>query len=268
MKVKALECIGKKQIIMSEFEKPKVEYGCMLLKILSCGICGTDLHGIEGKRDVAYPFIPGHEIVAVVEEIGKNAEKTIKVFGADKLKTGMKVTINPRIVCNHCFFCKEMPQDPQKCLNALTATSIGSDKPPHIFGGFAEYLYVLPGSEIIAIDQKTDILIGALIEPFSCGIGLVDRHKRFYNAISGNGFQIVEPVVVYGTGAIGMLMIAAFKTAGAENIIAVDTSEERLQLSREFGANHTINVSETDSAYRTKQIRKITEIGAGIAVES
>lgn len=268
-KVKALECIGKGTVAMKEFELPKVEKGCVLLKILSCGICGTDLHGIEGKRPVQYPFIPGHEIVAVIEEIGDGADRTIKLFGAPTLEAGMRVTINPRIVCGKCFFCMEMPGDPQKCLHAVTATSIGSKDAPHLFGGFAEYFYVLPGSELIALKDDIDPVFGALVEPFSCGVGLVDRHSRYTSMIAGNGVEIREPMVVYGVGAIGMLMIAAFSLAGAKTIVAVDNQQSRLELAREFGATSVINAADRSQEERIAEIKGIKNgIGAGIAVES
>jgi L-iditol 2-dehydrogenase len=268
-KVKALECTGKGAVAMREFDLPEVEKGCVLLKILSCGICGTDLHGIEGKRAVKYPFIPGHEIVAVIEKIGEGASQTIKLFGAPILKAGMHVTINPRIVCKKCFFCKEMPGDPQKCLHAVTATSIGSKDAPHLFGGFAEYYYVLPGSELIALKDDTDPVFGALVEPFSCGVGLVDRHRKYASPLSGNGVEIREPVVVYGVGAIGMLMIAAFSLAGAKTIIAVDNQQSRLELAGEFGATFVINAADLSGEERIAEVKRITNgIGAGIAVES
>ena len=268
-KVKALECTGKGTVVMRSFDMPDVEPGCVLLKVLSCGICGTDLHGIDGKRQVKYPFIPGHEMVAIIDKIGEGADKTIKIFGADQMKADMHVTINPRIVCGKCFFCKEMPGDPQKCLHAVTATSIGSKTKPHLFGGFAEYFYVLPGSELIALGEDINPVFGALVEPFSCAVGLVDRHRKYYSAVAGNGFEIREPVVVYGTGAIGMLMIAAFHLAGAKTIIAVDINQGRLELAGEFGATHSLNAADCKEEERIFSVKKITGgIGAGIAVES
>jgi len=248
---------------------PETGPGCVLLKILACGVCGTDLHGVAGKRDVGYPFIPGHEMTAVVDSVGKDADKTIKLFGADRLEKGTFVTVNPRIVCGHCFFCKEMPTHPQKCLNAMTATSMGSKNPPYLTGGFSEYFYALPGAELVALPKDLDPVTGALVEPFSCAVGLVDRHRQSLSSIAGSGFEITEPVAVYGAGAIGILMIAAFRTAGARTIIAVDIDASRLELSREFGASHTIDSTKMTSEERVSRIRGISGgIGAGIVVEA
>ena len=266
---KAIECSGKNELCLKDFPKPQAEHGCVLLKVLSCGVCGTDLHGIEGKREIGYPFIPGHELVAVIDQIGDGAGKSIKLIGADKLEKGMRVTINPRITCGDCFFCKEMPGHPQKCLNAKTATSMGSAAPPFFFGGFAEYFYALPGSELIALPENLDIRTGALVEPFSCAVGLVDRHRQSFSHIAGNGFEITEPVAVYGAGAIGILMMNAFKIAGAKTIIAIDIDAERLELAKEFGATHCIDSQNKTSGEKIALIREMTNgIGAGIVVEA
>ena len=262
--VRALECTGINELVLSEFPLPETEQGCVLLKILACGICGTDLHGIAGMREIGYPFIPGHEMTAVIESVGEGADQTVKLFGADRLEPGLFVTVNPRIVCGHCFFCREMPSHPQKCLNARTATSVGSAKPPHLTGGFAEYYYALPGSELIALPAGLNTVTGALVEPFSCAAGLVDRHRKYSNET-----DITEPVVVYGAGAIGILMMAAFSAAGAKTIIAIDINTERLELAKEFGASHVIDAANTTSDERISLIRDITDgIGAGIVVEA
>ena len=267
--VRAIECTGKNELSLSEYPLPETEPGCVLLKVLACGVCGTDLHGIAGKREIAYPFIPGHEMTAVVEAVGDGAGETIKLFGADRLEKGLFVTINPRITCGHCFFCKEMPSQPQKCLNAKTATSVGSKEPPHLFGGFAEYFYALPGSELIALPKGLDAVTGTLVEPFSCAVGLVDRHRRSADTVAGSGFEITDPVVVYGAGAIGILMMAAFKSAGAQTIIAVDIDTSRLVLATEFGASHCINSNNMSAEERISEIRGITDgLGAGIIVEA
>jgi len=267
--IKAIECTGINKLTVTEYPHPETEQGCVLIKILSCGICGTDLHGIAGMREIRYPFIPGHEMTAVIESVGENADKAIKLFGADKLEKGLFVTINPRIVCGHCFFCMEMPSHPQKCLNAKTATSVGSANPPHLFGGFAEYFYALPGSELIALPDGLDTVTGALVEPFSCAVGLVDRYSQSFSPIAGNGFEITEPVVVYGAGAIGILMIAAFSIAGANTIIAVDINKDRLELAKEFGASHSFDAGNTTEEERISGVKEITDgLGAGIAVEA
>ena len=105
MEVLALQCTGVNKLELTKFEKPEPASDCALLKIKMSGICGTDVHGIEGKRSVKFPFIPGHEIVAFVDSLGKDAKKFIKIINCPEINIGDRVTINPRIVCGKCYYC-------------------------------------------------------------------------------------------------------------------------------------------------------------------
>ena len=270
MEVLALECTGVNKIDLIKFKKQEPSNDAILIKIGLCGICGTDIHGIQGKRSVKYPFIPGHEIVGTIEAMGKNASNSIKNINSnDKLKIGDRITINPRIVCGRCYYCQNLPQYQELCINAITATSIGSSKPPHLFGGWAEYMYILPGSEIIKLPEKLSDEIAVLIEPYACAVGCIGRHLGGYEWISSMTSSINETIVIYGVGAIGMLMLAGFYLAGAKQIIAVDANQKKLELAREFGASNTISVLSTTSDERIKKIKEITNgSGAAVVVEA
>ena len=206
-RVKALQCSGVNELELVEFEKPRPAADSAVLRVRLCGICGSDIHGIEGKRKVKYPFIPGHEIVADVDELGENARETIKVFGENELKAGDRVVVNPRIICGRCFFCTNFPSRQELCMNTITATSIGSAFPPHLLGGWGEYLYVLPHSDLIRIPDTLSDEIAVLAEPFTCATGCVDRYRKEHEWRAGDAFAIEEPVVVIGAGAIGILLV-------------------------------------------------------------
>lgn len=269
MEILALQCTGKNKLELTKFEKPEPKHDSALLKIKLSGICGTDIHGIEGKRSVKFPFIPGHEIVAFVDSFGKDANKYIKLINGSEIKIGDRVTVNPRIVCGKCYYCNNFPMNQEMCINSKTATSIGSSNYPHLFGGWAEYLYLLPGSEIIKLPDNLSDENATLIEPYTCAVGCVDRYRHIHNWTAGDAFEINDTVVIYGVGAIGMLMVAGFYLAGAKNIIAIDTIKEKLSLAKEFGANYTINVLDTDSNERITIIKELTEgLGAGVVIES
>ena len=269
MEVNALECTGINELRLGKFKKPEPKFDSLLMKIKTCGICGTDIHGIEGKRSINYPFIPGHEIVGVVETFGKDAGKFIKIINADSIKIGDRITINPRIVCSKCYYCQNFPLNQEMCINSITATSIGSKNFPHLFGGWSEYLYVLPGSEIIKLPDNLSDELATLIEPYTCTAGCVDNYERIHDWKAGDSFKINDTVVVYGMGAIGILMIAGFSLAGVGEIIAIDTRDDRLKIAAEFGAKNTINVSSTTREERIKSIKYITKnLGAGVVVEA
>ena len=264
-----LQCSGINKLNLVEFPKPEPDNNSALLRIKTCGICGTDVHGIEGKRPVKFPFIPGHEIVAVVDSMGKNANDFIRTINGSTLKVGERVTINPRIVCSKCYYCINFPMFQEMCINAVTATAIGSEKYPHLFGGWAEYFYLSPGSEIIKLPEDISDKTATLIEPFSVGVGCIDRYKNMHDIRAGRAFEINDTIVIYGIGAIGMLMLAGFHLAGAKKLIVLDVDESKLQLSKEFGADHAINVLQTSSDERIELIKGLTQgLGAGIVIES
>lgn len=270
MKVKALQAVGVNKVELTEFPYPKVADDAMLLKVMYCGICGTDLHGIEGKRSVKFPIIPGHELVAEVVEIGSKALERTKVFGGADLKVGDKVTINPRIVCGKCYYCQNMPQRPEMCMGARTYnSSIRSEKPPYLFGGWAEYIYILPNSEVIKLPDGIDLEVASLIEPLACSVGLVDRYRKERDWITGDGFEVNRDIVIFGVGAIGLLAAACFHLNGAKNIICIDAIDEKLKLAKKFGAQTTINVTNTSSEERISIVKDACDgLGASVAVEA
>ncbi len=268
--VKAVQVTDVNKVELTEFPYPKVAEDAILLKNLYCGICGTDLHGIEGKRAIKFPIIPGHELVSEVAEIGPAALEKTKVFGGVNLKVGDFVTINPRIVCGKCYYCRNLPYRPEMCMAARTYnSSISSDKPPYLFGGWAEYMYILPGSEIIKLPEGIDLEVASLIEPLACSVGLLDRYRREHDWITGDAFGVNRKVVVFGAGAIGLLAVACFYLTGAKQVICVEVVEEKLKIAKKFGADIVINVKNTTTKERIAAVKNACDgLGADIVVEA
>lgn len=270
MSVKALQAVGINQVELTEFPSPQVAADAILLENLYCGVCGTDLHGIQGKRTVEFPIIPGHELVSKVVEIGPKALETTKVFGGDDLKVGDIVTINPRILCGKCYYCKNLPAKPQLCMGARTYnSSIKSDKAPHLFGGWSEYMYILPNSEIVKLPEGIDLEVAALAEPLACSVGLLDRYQSSHQWITGDAFGINRDVVVFGAGAIGLLAVACFHLLGASSIMVIDAVPEKLSLAKEFGATITVDVTSTTADERIAMAKDAFDsLGPQIVVEA
>jgi len=255
---------------LAEFPFPSLADDAVLLENLYCGICGTDVHGIEGKRSIRFPIIPGHELVSKVAEIGHRAPETIKVFGAGRLAEGDLVTINPRIVCGECYYCRSLPGRPELCMGARTYnSSIRSDEPPHLFGGWAEYIYILPRSELVKLPDGIDPETAVLTEPLACSVGMLDRYRRDHDWVTGDAFAVNRSVVVFGAGAIGLLAAACFHLSGATRIIAVDVVPERLELAKRFGVEITIDAASTTREERVALVRDACEgLGPEIVVEA
>ena len=85
---RAVECIDVGTLRLAEYPTPALAEDAVLLKVRRAGVCGTDLEGIKGRRTLRYPVIPGHEIAAVVEKVGGQAQRHIRIFGADMCGMG------------------------------------------------------------------------------------------------------------------------------------------------------------------------------------
>lgn len=185
----------------------------MLVKVISCGICGSDI--VEWYRLPRAPLVPGHEIGAEVVEVGQAVKK---------FNPGDRVFVAPKVPCMQCEYCKNG--------HYPACTNIKERLP----GGFAEYVlvpntlvengaYRLPDS--ISYDQST------FIEPLAC----VVRAQRLA------GVQQGQTVMVFGCGMSGLLHI---KLAKAENcqVIATDVNARRLELATGLNAEITIDATE------------------------
>jgi len=269
MSVRALEAAGSNRLVLRKFPRPAVADDALLIKVICCGVCGTDLANISGKRSLPFPVIPGHEVVGIVDEVGAKALAGMKVFGGE-VSVGDLVAVNPRIECGRCYYCQNFPDHPTMCTGGRSYNStITSADPPHLFGGWAECMYILPNSSIAKLPGGIDPEVAALTEPFACAVTVLDRYQKERISARGDTWGVSEAVIVYGVGAIGMLMVAGFHLAGAKRLIVVDTDEDKLQLATKFGATEAINARTTSPENRIAIVREHTEgLGAGVAVEA
>ena len=141
---------------------------------------------------------------------------------------------------------------------------LGFDKPPHLWGGLAEYVYVdldmLPGTKIYKLPDDMPLRLGALSEPLTSCI------RAFNRAIRAGGFTWGDTVVVQGSGPIGILAVAAAQEMGAGRVICVGAPETpRLTLARKFGAEATVNIEEFPTPDR--RIERVRDIVGGYGAD-
>jgi D-arabinose 1-dehydrogenase-like Zn-dependent alcohol dehydrogenase len=136
--------------VMREVAWPKVPPKGALIQIGACGVCGTDQHILKGHwpKPLPWPFTLGHELAGVVVEIGDELKAD---FMGKPLGLGSKVMLPPLMPCGFCDWCKHYPETANKCLTPVYyGRYLGFEKPPHLWGGWAEYVYVdlgeLPGT--------------------------------------------------------------------------------------------------------------------------
>lgn len=212
--MKAIEITKPFKIKIIDKEKPVINDGEALLKVLYCGICGADVASFTGNQPfTTYPRIPGHEFSAQIVEIPEN----------DKgLKKGDVVTCNPYFNCGECYSCR------RGIVNACTDNqTMGVQRD----GSFQEYI-TMPVERII--DGKgLSAQELALIEPFS-----ISNH-----ALSRAEVKQGDNLLIMGAGPIGLFALLKAKAMGA-NVAIADMLSSRLELAKEYGADIVINVKE------------------------
>lgn len=273
--VKAAVMTAPKKLEVWEFPYPSIADDAMLLEVELCGICGTDKHtyrgeitqygGTKAETMTPFPIIPGHEIVGVVAEMGKRAHDTIKTFG-ETIKVGDRVVVCPDIFCGHCYYCRNYCGFIW-CDNIKSyGNSLSCKNPPHLFGGWAEYMYLLPNTFVFKVPDSIKPEVAVLTELMAVTYNL-DKAKEFYS-MSGEGFKTGDTVVIQGVGPMGLCHVIKARMLGAGDIVAIDASDFRLDMAKQFGADMCLNIRNTTQQERVQTVKDLTNgVGADVVVE-
>jgi threonine dehydrogenase-like Zn-dependent dehydrogenase len=268
--VQAATLVAPGRYELREFPLPDPQPGCVLLKMEMSGICGTDKHTYQGfvtqygERKIEFPLIQGHENVGTIAAIG--GKEPYLDFEGIPLKVGDRVVLGANVSCGHCYYCRhDFPYC--CCENTLDYGNLLSAKnPPHLFGGWSQYVYVIPGSFLVKVPDELPNEIAVLTEIFAVSVGL-DRAKQM-SAFPNESFRFDDTVVVLGTGSLGMCFLMKARMLGAGTIIAADLSDYRLNFAKRVGADHVINVARTSKADRLQIVKDLTHgRGADVAIE-
>lgn len=229
--------------------------GEVKIKMSAVGVCHSDLSVINGTIPQPMPLVLGHEGAGVVEAVGDGVTTT---------KPGDHVVMSfvPNCGrCYHClrgeaFLCKAMPRGGMMA-DGTSRVHLG-DKPLAVFcalGNMAEYV-VCPAMSVVPIAHDVPLRVASLIGcGVTTGVGAALNTARVRPGAS---------VAVFGCGGVGLATVQGARIAGASRIIAVDLSEEKLELARRFGATHAVRAG----AEATKEILKLTDgIGVDYAFE-
>lgn len=235
--MKAVKIVAPQQIGVAEIEKPTLKAGEVLVKIKYVGFCGSDLNTYLGRNPmVKMPVVPGHEVGAVIEEVGEGVPYD--------LKKGMVVTLNPYTNCGHCPSCHNGRYN--ACEHNET---LGVQRQ----GVMCEYA-ALPWQKIIPAGD-IPVRSCAIIEPMSVGFHAVARA-----VVTDN-----EYVMVIGCGMVGLGAVVRASLRGAI-VIAADIDDEKLALAKTVGATYAVNTMTEDVH---KRIQEITDgNGADVVIEA
>lgn len=225
---------------IQSFDVPEPAPGTFIVKVELAGICGTDAHIYHGRLpSVQFPVILGHELTGTIAALGEGV--TTDYMGIP-VQVGDRVAIRPGYNCGYCFECMVMKQ-PGRCRNKKQTYGFKSPiaVEPALSGGFAQYMYAFNENSVFF---KTNLPphVSVLMEPLTISLHAVERAR----------ISLGSTVIVQGTGAIGLFAIAGAKLSGAGTIIAIGGPQDRLELAKEFGADHTIDIAE----YSTPEARR------------
>lgn len=215
--MQALIVEGKERFKITEVPIPQPAEEEVLMKVDSCGLCGTDVHIYWGKFFASFPLIIGHEIAGKVMETGKKVRK---------VKEGDSVVVNPNINCGLCYFCQK-----GKINLCENLTNIGVK----INGGFAQYVAV-DEKYVYPISDKLNLEEASLVEPLACCIHGADIA----------GIKSADKVVILGAGPVGLIMLQLTKLAGAAKSLIVDPIEKRRKIAENLGADFTFDPQKKD----------------------
>lgn len=266
--VKAAVFLGKEKMEVREFPKPVVEDDHALLKVAACGVCGTDPHIYMGHLDVPAPLVIGHEFAGIVETFGKDYPR--KDMYGQPLKDGDRVALGTTMNCGECYFCRFTPHRNNMCGNCdIYGITMGLDRAPSLWGGYSEYVYLLPGSWLFKIPDDMSFEVAALADPCACATRTVERAFAPGTPQSGDSLGINSSIVVQGLGTIGLLAAAYAKAAGAYPVIGIESNPTRISYAKKFGCDIVIDMNEYKTAEeREAYVKELTNgLGADVVLE-
>jgi len=206
------------------------------IKMKVIGICGSDIHVYHGKHPyTTYPVVQGHEVSAVVEEVGASVSN---------IKVGDTVTIQPQVVCGKCYPCTHGMYNVCESLKVMGFQTTG----------MASEYFVVDAKKALVLPKGMSFEHGAMIEPLAVGVHAIRR----YGDVRG------KKVLVIGGGPIGNLLAQTTKAKGAMAVLLSEVSAYRLETARRCGLMTT---NPTQEVLRQAVVSHFGPDGADIIFE-
>jgi 2-desacetyl-2-hydroxyethyl bacteriochlorophyllide A dehydrogenase len=183
----------------------------VVVQVEGCGICGTDLHILEGEFAPTLPIVPGHEFAGTVVALGTDVTE---------LSVGARVAVDPSLFCGECHYCRIGRGNLCERWNAIGVTEPG---------GAAEYT-AAPVANCVVLPDHIATADAALIEPLSCAVRGFDVLPR----------RMGEHYLIYGAGTMGLMNMELAKRAGAASVDVVDLNPTRLETARVLGCDNAV----------------------------
>lgn len=204
------------EIRVDSVEDPTPRTGEVVIRVGACGVCGTDLHIVDGEfPPTPYPIVPGHEFAGEVVDAGP---------GVEDISEGDRVAVDPSLFCGRCHFCRKGRGNLCKNWGAIGDT---------VNGAFADYVAV-PVANAYKLSEGLSYEEAALIEPVSCAVRGMHRLS----------ISVGDTVLVVGAGTMGLILSQLVMNAGASRVAVADLNTERLKRAERIGAATSVNIAE------------------------
>lgn len=205
--MRAIQIFKPGEFGLVELPAPEPGLSELVIKVGAAGICGTDLHILAGEFPPApYPLVPGHEAAGTIVQIGD---------GVAGFSVGDRVAVDPSLFCGTCEYCRRQRGNLCSRWGAIGDT---------VDGAFAELVRV-PAANAYVMPDSMSFAAGALVEPVSCAVHALDRLDH----------ELGAPVLIYGAGAMGLILAQLLRHAGAGEVSIIDSNEGRLRQAETFG---------------------------------
>jgi L-iditol 2-dehydrogenase len=214
-----------RQLRVCDFPDPELGSEDVLIRVKTCGICGSDVHGYDGSSGRRIPpLVMGHEAAGVIQQVGSQV---------DRLRVGDRVTFDSTIYCGRCAAC--VRGDINLCDHRMVLGVSCGDYRRH--GALAE-LVTVPQRVVYPLPPGLSFEHAALVEPVSIA----------FHAAHRTPMALGDSVAVVGAGMIGLLTIQALRAAGCGYLVAIDLVDSKLDLARSLGADDVISARTCDAA--------------------
>jgi L-iditol 2-dehydrogenase len=243
LEMKALVLKEYKQFCFEEVPTPQPGPGEVLVAVRACGICGSDVHGMDGSTGRRRPpIIMGHEASGVIADLGADVQGW---------KTDERVTFDSTIYCGECEFCQrgQINLCDRRRVLGVSCEEYRQN------GAFAEFVKV-PQHVLYRLPAGVSFEHAALVEPFAIA----------FHAVRRAAGAPMQTAVIVGAGMIGLALVQVVRQAGCGQIVVVDVARARLDLAMKLGATQVIDSSKTNAA--TAILELTEQRGADAAFEA
>ncbi|HEY3478928.1 MAG TPA: zinc-dependent alcohol dehydrogenase family protein [Streptomyces sp.] len=213
MKAAVIESVGR--AVVTEVPDPTPGPREVVVEVAACGLCGTDLHILQGEFAPTLPIVPGHEFAGEVVALGSEVRH---------LSLGDQVAVDPSLYCHECHYCRIGRNNLCERWAAIGVTAPG---------GAAEFA-VAPAANCVKLPGHLRTADATLIEPLSCAV-------RGYDILRS---QLATNVLIYGSGTMGLMMLELAKRTGAATVDMVDINEDRLATARTLGCSSAVTTAD------------------------